>query len=141
MDDATRCFLSMNSDSFHLFVFILVLFSSRESHPESYGEKKRVGLNKMVTNNMTFVNVSCSNRVLCPVIRFNAEYFPSLLIHLKYLTLLKKQLRDGLLLNRWDPGEAKLYSDAITMVLSQWPLGLLMLGGISLVVHDFIAST
>lgn len=131
----------MNSDSFYLFVFILVLFSSRDSHSETYREKKRVGLNKLLSNDMTFVNISCSNRVLCPVICFNVEYSPSLLTRLKYLTLLKKQLRDGLLLNRWDPGEARHYTDAISMALSQWPLGLLMLGGVSLVVHEFIVST
>lgn len=131
----------MNSDSFYLFVFILVLFSSRDSHSETYREKKRVGLNKLLSNDMTFVNISCSNRVLCPVIRFKVEYFPSLLTRLKYLTLLKKQLRDGPLLNRWDPGEARHYTDAISKALSQWPLGLLMPGGVSLVVHDFIVST
>lgn len=79
--------------------------------------------------------------MLCLFLHFNAEYFPSLLIHIKYLILSKKQLRDGPLLNRWDPGKARHYSDAISMALSQWPLGLLMLGGVSLVVHDFIAST
>lgn len=53
-------------------------------------KKKRVGLNKLVSNDVTFVNNSWSNQGRCPVFHFNAEYFSSLLIHLKCLILLKK---------------------------------------------------
>lgn len=99
-----RYLLPLNSDLFYLFVFILFLFSFRDYYSETYGERKKAGLDKLVSTGMTFVNISGSGQVLCPAICSNAEYFPLLLIHLKCLVLLTKCLRDGPLLSHWDPG-------------------------------------